>query len=225
VLLEDRRGADKMEEELIDIYDENLRKIGVMSRSEAHRTGAWHRSIHCWIVRPVGKGYVLFQKRGSGKKLFPNLLDITAAGHYKSGETVENGIREIAEELGLDVEFDDLIPMGIKIDVAKVNNIINREFCDVFLMKRKDAPAQYNINPMEVEGLVQMRIDDGIRLFSGEEAEVMVKGVEWSKDAKSWKPVRMKVSVKDFVPRVDPYYYKVFIMARLYMRGEKYISI
>jgi len=213
------------EEELIDIYDENLRKIGVISGYAAHKTGAWHRCFHCWIIRPVDQGYVLFQKRGYAKKLFPGLLDITAAGHYISGETIKDGVREIREELGLDVKFEDLIPMGIKIEIAKVNDVINREFCDVFLLPKKEAPYEYHINPLEVNGLVQIGIEDGIRLFSGEVNEVKAEGIELSEDTKTKEQVTMKVGIKDFVPRIDPYYYKVFIMAKLYMSGERHISI
>ncbi|MEO0127647.1 MAG: NUDIX hydrolase [candidate division WOR-3 bacterium] len=214
-----------MSKESVTIYDENLKEMAVLSRDEAHQTGGWHRSIHCWIIRPIEQGYVLFQKRGRDKKLFPNFLDITAAGHYKSGESAREGTREILEELRVDVKFEDLIPLGIKIDVAKVGDVINREFCDVFILIRKESPEQYNLDPSEVEGLVQIKINDGLKLFGGEVDKVTAEGIEWSKDTQKWRKIKIEVSSTDFIPRIDPYYYKIFIMAKLVLAGEKYISI
>lgn len=214
-----------MGKELIDIYDENLNKVGKMSRDEAHRTGKWHMSIHCWIVRPVDKGYVLFQKRGRDKKIFPNVLDITAAGHYKSDESAKDGVREILEELGITVKFEDLIPLGIKIDVAKVGDIVNREFCDVFLLTKDEEPDKYLLNALEVEGLVQISISDGLKLFSKQVDKVQAEGIKWVKESGSWKKIKIKVSESDFIPRIDPYYYKVFIMAELLLLRKKNLSI
>lgn len=211
--------------EVIDIYDENLNPLGSVSRDEAHQNGQWHRTIHAWIVRPTQKGYVLFQKRGKHKKLFPDVLDITAAGHYMTGETYKEGVREITEEIGLHVTEHDLISLGIKMDVAKVGNVTNREFCDVFLLSREEAPNEYKIDETEVEGLVQIKIQDGLDLFSGRKQEVWAEGVEWSKELNSWQQIKIKVSKEKFIPRIDPYYYKIFIIAKAFLRGQKDLSI
>ena len=211
--------------ERIDVYDENMKLKGQMTRDEAHASGAWHRSIHCWIVRPADPGYVLFQKRGRDKKLFPNALDITAAGHYSAGEKPEDGVREILEELGLTVDFKDLIPLGIKFDMARIGKILNREFCDVYLLSRPEAPAEYQMDSDEVEGLVEIPIDDGLKLFSGKETSVRASGVEWNAKTRTWHDIQLNVQVKDVIPRIDPYYLKVFIMAQRLLSGQKYLSI
>jgi isopentenyldiphosphate isomerase len=211
--------------ELIDVYDENMQPKGKMTRDEAHAGGEWHRSIHCWIVRPESPGYVLFQKRGRDKKLFPNALDISAAGHYSAGERPEDGVREILEELGVSVAFSDLIPLGIKFDIAKIGDVVNREFNDVYLLKRDDAPADYKMDPEEVEGLVEIAVPDGLALFAGETETASARGVEWDKAANTWNSIEMDVAVKDVIPRVDPYYLKIFIMAQRLLAGDKYLSI
>jgi len=214
-----------MANELIDIYDDNMRPIGTMMRNEAEASGNWHKSIHCWVVRPADGGYVLFQKRGRDKKLFPNTLDITAAGHYKAGETKENGVREILEELGIDIPFNSLLPLGVKHDVAAIGNVVNREFCDVYLLKRDEHPADYRLDPSEVEGLVEIKIDEGLRLFSGENKFARATGVEWNKRMETWNTVEMDVTTESTIPRVDAYYLKIFIMAKLMLKGERYLSI
>ncbi|HYX72416.1 MAG TPA: NUDIX domain-containing protein [Nitrososphaera sp.] len=214
-----------MAEEILDIYDENFVHLGQMSRDDAHTTGSWHRTIHCWIVRPNEEGFVLFQKRGRHKKLFPNTLDITAAGHYEAGEMPEHGVREIFEELGIKVKFSELIPLGLKYDIAKVGKIIIREFSDVYLLNRSEAPQNYILNPNEVEGLVEIRISDGLRLFSGEADSAVASGIEWDPEKQVWNQIKRLIKVTDVFPRFDPYYYKIFIIAKWLLAGERYLSI
>ncbi len=214
-----------MADERVDVYDENMKLQGQLTRDEAHASGAWHRSIHCWIVRPTDSGYVLFQKRGRDKKLFPNALDISAAGHYSAGEVPQDGVREILEELGLAVDFDELIPLGVKFDIAKIGDVVNREFCDVYLLCRPEAPSEYHMDSDEVEGLVQMEIPQGLALFSGERANAHCQGVEWDAQARKWNAIEMDVAIEDVIPRIDPYYLKIFIMAQRLLSGEHYIAI
>lgn len=210
---------------MIEIFDENMKPLGVMSRTEAHKSGQWHRTFHCWIVSSLDGRKILFQKRGKDKKLFPNYLDITAAGHYVAGETAQDGIREILEELGIKVTFKELVPLGIKFDIAKVGEIINREFCDVFLLRRDANPREYKPKAPEVQGLVEIAIQDGLALFSRRKDKVRASGIELGPDTEEWKEIEIEVGIGDIIPRIDPYYYKVFIMAERFLDGEEHLSI
>lgn len=103
--------------ELLDIYDEQDQHIGVCPRSEVHRVGHWHHTFHCWLVRDTEAGRMLvFQQRQHNKDTFPDLYDITAAGHLLAGETVEQAVRELEEELGVPLRFDQLTPLFITRD-------------------------------------------------------------------------------------------------------------
>jgi isopentenyldiphosphate isomerase len=214
-----------MADELIDIYNDNMEMIGIESKSTAHHQGLWHSSIHCWIVRDTGPGFLLFQKRGADKEIFPNILDITAAGHYQTGEKISDGVREIVEELGLSVEYRQLIPLGIKMDVGQIGKLTNREFCHVFFHRENQEISEYEINKDEVEGLVQIAISDGLALFSGERPIALAEGVEYRRDTDTWVSVSMEVTVRQFIPRIDPYYYKMFILADRLLRHEKHLAI
>ena len=214
-----------MADELIDIVDENLVPLGTAMKSEAHAAGLWHFSIHCWIVRGEEPGYVLFQKRAGTKDLYPDKLDITAAGHYQAGEEPADGTREILEELGIDVPFGELIPLGIKVDLGKTETILNREFCRTYLHRRDAEPASYSPDPEEVEGLVQVAIDEGLDLMSGRRDSARAEGIEWNQAESRWVPWTKDIGVDAFIPRVDSYYYKIFIMARLLLDGSKDLAI
>ena len=54
-------------QEMLDIYDEEGRHIGVKERGSVHRDGDWHRVFHCWVVQrdACGRDLVLFQRRGA----------------------------------------------------------------------------------------------------------------------------------------------------------------
>jgi len=214
-----------MSEEIVDIFDENYRYLGTSTRYEALKNGNWVQSIHTWIVNSCDNGYVLFQKRGKHKNIYPNMLDISAAGHYKAGEKIEDGVREISEELGLFVNFNDLIPLGIKLDIGKIGEKIIHEFCHTFLLKSELEPEDYRFIDGEVEGLVKISIEDGLALFGGKVNEVMAYGIEWIPETKEYVPISLSVNKNLFIPRIDQYYYKIFIMAKLFLGGEKCLAI
>lgn len=75
-------------------------------RSDVHRQGLWHCSVHIWIVRKRSPGpfpaEILLQKRSMTKDTFPGRWDISSAGHMVAGKgSLETACLELAEELGV----------------------------------------------------------------------------------------------------------------------------
>lgn len=210
--------------EILDIYDAKMNHIGTAEREEVHKLGYWHQTFHCWIVRrEKEKNFVLFQIRDKKKSVAPNKLDITAAGHLKAGETKESGFRELEEELGIIVNFEHLHYLGIRITASENSNQINKEFAHVYMLHNDMPINQYILQEEEVAGLVQIDVCDGLRLCAHE-----VKRVPCT----IYKPVKNGVNIEQstvefgqFIPRIDSYYYKVFIMAERYFEGNGYLSI
>ena len=95
---------DSASTEMIDLCDAAGNPTGRSApRSEVHRLGLWHRTVHCWIATPANE--VLLQKRSLAKESHPGLWDVSAAGHITAGDTSIGGaIREVYEELGLAVD-------------------------------------------------------------------------------------------------------------------------
>lgn len=214
-----------MADEIVDFFDPNYKIIGSGLKSKAQKEGIFVHSFHCWIVNPKGNWTVLFQKRGSDKKVFPNCLDITAAGHLKSGESILDGVREIEEELNVRVDSDDLIELGVKIDIGDVGKAKVREFCNTFILINHGSPESYTPSLDEVEGLVEIDLSDGLKLFSGEVDKVKASGMEYDKPSDSWKSVSIDITNDMFIPRVDSYYYKIFIMAERLKNNNRKVSI
>ena len=206
--------------ELFDIYDEDLKHIGVKPRAAAHREGDWHQVFHCWVIGrdQNGETFVILQKRSADKDMWPNKLDISAAGHLAAGETVRDGIRELEEELGLRVDYDDLIPVGRRVGIKKYKNLVDRQICNVFLYECSDSLAAYSYQKEEILGLVKLPIEDGLRLFSGDVDQVIVEALGLEAE-------RIPITLADFIPAIDQYVFKALILARRYFAGESYLWI
>lgn len=210
--------------EILDIYDSKMNHIGTADRKEVHQKGYWHQTFHCWIVRSENdKNYVIFQIRDKEKSIAPNKLDITAAGHLKAGETKEDGLRELKEELGINVNIEQLHYLGIRITASESSEQINKEFAQVYLLHNDTPIDQYTIQKGEVSGLVQIEVYDGLRLCAHEVESIPC--TIFKSDNNNIYIEQSIVNFNQFIPRIDSYYYKVFIMAERYFEGKNYLSI
>jgi isopentenyldiphosphate isomerase len=119
--------------EMLDVFTETMEWIGVRSRGEVHKEGLWHQTFQCWFVRSIeGTAYVYWQERHETKADFPGLLDITAAGHMGAGETLEEAVREIEEELGVRLTLEDLSYYGCWKSSYEREGFIDNEFCHIY---------------------------------------------------------------------------------------------
>ena len=168
---------------------------------------------------------MLFQVRSRQKPAFPGLLDSAVGGHYRADQTLQGVLHEAMEEIGLRIDASDLLPLGRRLDIAKAGDMIKREVATVFFLQRDSPPSEYRLDRSEVEGLVELPIASGLRLFSGEATRAKVKGVYWEDGSQSWTESEKSVKQDDFVPKADSYYLTVFIMAERLLAGEKYLSI
>ena len=206
--------------ETFDIFDENMRRIGSKARDAVHRDGDWHQVFHCWVVGmdEMGSQFVILQKRAADKDMYPGKLDISAAGHLEAGESVADGVREVEEELGLRVQFDDLVPLGIRLGVARFRDLIDYQICHVFLHRCDQPLCDYIFQKDEIAGLLKLPLDDGIALLSGEAAQVSVAAAGFDCE-------RVQICAADFIPSHDNYALKALVLARRYFLGEEHLLI
>jgi isopentenyldiphosphate isomerase len=196
-------------EEQFDIYDDHMNPAGTAARTTVHTQGLWHRTFQCWIVNEQhGKPALLFQKRHDRKDTYPGQLDISCAGHLAAGESVEDGTRELKEELGIDVSFNDLKPCGIYYGEERpAPGLIDREICHLFVYRSDQALVSYHLQEDEVTGLYRVKLEDVRRLIGGlrEDETIEAEGVEPDEQGKL-QDVRRSYSGRDFVPRPEDYY-------------------
>ena len=206
--------------EYFDIYDEHQQHIGVKERAAVHRDGDWHKVFHCWVIYRGDDGvdYVVMQKRAPDKDTFPNLLDISAAGHYQAGEDIRDGIREVQEELGITVAFEELVSLGQHTGVVHDDNLIDRQFCDVFLLVHKQDIQDYHYQKEEISGLVAFSLQDGLKLFNGQTTIIRAEAVGLGAD-------EVEILEADFVPRTDDYIIDVMRLAVHCLNGERDLKL
>lgn len=124
-----------MNKEYLDILDENGNKTGeVKLRKEVHRDGDYHRSTHVWVINSNGE--ILLQRRCATKDTYPNMLDISSAGHLVAGDdSISCALRELKEELDLDEDVENLIFLDTLVKNTKCETSINNEFADIYLYR------------------------------------------------------------------------------------------
>lgn len=103
LLLLDERELEECKEgklEILDIYDEEKKRIGAASRKACIELGLITRAVHIFVFNK--KGEVFLQKRSQSKDTYPGFYAPSASGHIGIGEeSEESAKRELEEELGI----------------------------------------------------------------------------------------------------------------------------
>jgi isopentenyldiphosphate isomerase len=135
-------------------------------KDEAHQKGWFHPTVHVWFYTTSPS--LLLQKRSLSKQTFPGLWDVSVAGHVSYEESIlEGALREVKEEIGLDIQAQDLHQIDIRKNINRFENgITDCEFQHVFLVKLEKGVSQLCLQETEV---------DDIRLFSFEELKKCIR--------------------------------------------------
>jgi isopentenyldiphosphate isomerase len=156
--------------EIVDTYDELGRFAGTKERGAVHRDGDWHRCFHCVIVSgDRDNRRLVLQRRALDLVDYPGLIDVSVAGHLRTGEVVNHAAtREIAEELGVLVPFESLRPLGEYPLIVRTSGLWARELTDVFVVRDDRSPDAYNYDPTEVGSIVAVKLSHVVQLWRGE---------------------------------------------------------
>ncbi len=161
--------------EYLDVLDENGNKTGKTKlRSEVHRDGDWHASVHIWIIND--KNEVLLQKRAASKYTYPNMWDISGAGHLSAGDDSRGGaVRELQEELGVDVAEEQLQLLGRlkRKDMPSVK-LKDNEFTDVYLLRLSLDVDKAELQLEEVAAIKYVSIDEFKNMVEREDQNLVM---------------------------------------------------
>ena len=149
-----------MFDEIIDILNEDLTIQKPCLKSEVHTYGHLHASVHIWLYTLDGK--LLIQKRSPNKIAFPNLWDVSVAGHITSGETIIiSAIREVKEEIGLEVIESELLKIGSFKEYHKhKDDFIDNEIHHTYIYNLKKGINQLKLQNEEVSEIKLISIDE-----------------------------------------------------------------
>jgi isopentenyl-diphosphate Delta-isomerase len=120
-------------------------------KSEVHRDGDWHGAAHVWILNTEGQ--ILIQRRSPTKDDWPDLWDVSVAGHLSAGEgPVEAAIREAKEELGVTLVPSECRYLFTVVEQVALNNgnYVDNEHHYVFLVEKDLDVGDFKFNDGEV---------------------------------------------------------------------------
>ncbi len=150
--------------EIWQLYDETGKPRAGQgaSKEEVFSQGLLHAAAHVWIWRnsPNGKE-VLLQKRAANKLTWPNLFDISAAGHIDLGEApLAAAIRETQEEIGHTAEPQEFSLIKVwRMNTKTDSEAIENEFQYLYIYQLPKG-AQLVHAAAEVALLVWKSLDD-----------------------------------------------------------------
>jgi isopentenyl-diphosphate delta-isomerase len=148
--------------ELLDLLTPDGLPTGrTKPKPEVHRDGDWHRAAHLWLIAPDRR--VLLQRRSALKENWPNLWDVSVAGHISAGENaIDAAIRETQEEIGLVIAPSDLKHLGTLRWHAVLNDgaYIENEFHEVFVAIVDIDLDALVLDPVEVAEVVLVRPEE-----------------------------------------------------------------
>ena len=157
--------------ELLDVVDENNNLTGRQEDREiVHREGLWHREVAIWIVNE--KGEILLQRRAASKKQHPNKWAITA-GHIDSGEEpLEVAKRETLEEIGLDLEENEIEFLFIQKSERKFSEVqYNRMFNYIYYAKTNKDISEFTIQEEELSELKYISLKEFEKAIESQDEE------------------------------------------------------
>jgi isopentenyldiphosphate isomerase len=207
-----------VETELLNVFDEEGNHKGTAARQDVHKNGLWHETFHCWFIKKEAETwYLYFQLRSLDKKDYPNLLDITAAGHLLSHETCKDGVREVREETGIEVNFEDLVPLGIVPYEVIMENFKDRERAHLFLYEYSQTMDDFTLQHEEVSGIFRADMEGIAGLIDGNVSCITIEGFTLSETGRKVFKSR-NAELADFVPHEKSYYVQVLQSIKEYTK-------
>ncbi|MCR6488350.1 NUDIX domain-containing protein [Amycolatopsis sp. OK19-0408] len=212
--------------EQIDIVTDLNQPTGTTAdKREAHRQGLWHRTFSA-LALALPRRSVLLQikspNRIPGGPPAQPIADFTVGGHYRAGEPTTS-VREVDEEFGRKIAYTDLHPIGIRQTVATLSDTyIEREFQYWHLLPIEDDLAAIRIEDDEVVGLVEVGIDEAIRLADGSDTSVPALWGHRAADGLLVTEGTLDTAnlVRNFLG-TDQIYLRLFLAAHRYHAGER----
>lgn len=161
--------AEKQSVEWLDIVDEEGNPTGqVIDRRLAHAQGIRHRTAHVWLLRynkQTNRPEILLQLRSRTKDSFPGCYDISSAGHIPAGvDYIPSALRELREELGLEVKPEELHYCGLRTihydHIFHDQQFIDNQISKVYLLWSNQEETEFRLQTEEVEAVRWMDFEE-----------------------------------------------------------------
>lgn len=175
-------------EECFDVLNEKGQYTGIIeTRGKCHKEGLWHKAAVVFVIN--SQNQVLLQKRSANKRMWPNMWDVTAGGHVLAGEFgFEAILRETKEELGIELEKNDITFIGSTLSTNIKGDIINKHFNEYYIANKDLDETKLKLQAEEVSEVkwidkdeIISKIKDNYNGITDKEGcwEYLIKYYEW----------------------------------------------
>lgn len=163
----------------------------------------------------------MLQVRTAATETYPGRLDLSVTGHLQAGEQPIDGmLREIAEEIGIRVDPDQLVPLGRRLLADDHGAIRNREIMHVYLLVDDRSLAAYPLDPEHAGGLVEIATADLLGVLADPAIRVECPAT-WGDGRRGTR----NVGYGDLVPPLDGYWTVMTVMAERFVAGEAPLAV
>lgn len=207
------------DEHLIDVlepplYAPNGETQGIVA---AIRAGAWLHTNDVWIFRTQPSVQIMFQQRDPKSPTYGGKLDCSVAGYLEAGETGPvGGVREMKEELGIEVSASDLIQFGRRMNAMVDHRGRERKIIansQIFCWNHE--LSDLTIEPSEVHAVFWIDVD---KLLSIEKTgSIDITGID-----AAGATLQKNVNKEDFAYNLDSYYFRM--AERIQRHAEQYME-
>ena len=168
-----------MMEEKFDVLNELGEFTGeIATREECHKKGLWHRAVYAFII---DDGKILLQKRSNNKKLWPNMWDVTVGGHVIAGEFGRQAlIRETREELGIEINDDDIKYLVGSTSINKQGDIINKHYNECYLITKHIDISDVKLQEEEISEIRYFSKDELLKRIANNYEGLTEKTGPWN---------------------------------------------
>jgi len=207
-------------EEQVDILlPPDFQKSGqIKPLSKAWQDGDWIGTFVLWIVQDRPTPALLYQQRSLDSSWAPGKLDVTAGGHYRAGETIRDGLREVKEELGREYKFKDLTYLGRKlhlgVDVS--GGELRKNLVDMFIIRDNAPLNHYHLEKKEVVALLACPLKELLKVHTRKGYSFSAQGFDNRRH-----PIVYTVGQDSFTYNWDNFHFKMALLAGRFLKGEK----
>jgi isopentenyldiphosphate isomerase len=189
----------------------------VKGREQAYRDGNWIGTFNLWIVSRAPEPSIVYQQRSPNSTWAPNLLDVTAGGHFQAGEKLTDGLREVDEELGKHYAPSQVTFLGRKMYAGfNTNGTSHNNIVDIYMVEDNVPLSSYKLEEFEVYALCKCPVKELLKAHRDQTYTFTAKAL-----TAEGKEIEITVNKLSFPENWDDYHYKIAVLTDRYFRGEK----
>jgi len=184
---------------------------------QAWKDEDWIGTFNLWIVRSDPIPSIIYQIRSPKSNWAPNLLDVTAGGHYQTSEDMHHGLREVEEELGKVYDFNKITHLGRKLHISPdTEGNTRHNVVDVFITIDNSSLNTYTLQKSEVFAVCECPLDDLLKVHLDKNYRFQITGLD-----NKGNNISRQINKESFPYNWDNYHYKIASLAKRFLNGEK----